>query len=51
VRKATKQKISSADDTTRPTPLAEYSEINKFLKGMQGTTNKHEQTNLLIKLN
>jgi hypothetical protein len=32
VRKATKQKINSTDDTTRPTPLAEYSEINKCIK-------------------
>jgi hypothetical protein len=32
VRKATKQKINSADDTTRPTLLAEYSEINKCVK-------------------
>jgi hypothetical protein len=31
-RKATKQKINSADDTTRPTLLAEYSVINKRVK-------------------
>jgi hypothetical protein len=32
VHKATKQKINSADDTTRLTLLAEYSEINKHVK-------------------
>ena len=31
-RKATKQKIINADDTTRPTLLAEYAEINKRVK-------------------
>ena len=32
VRKATKQKINRADNTTRPILLAEYSEINKRIK-------------------
>jgi len=32
LRKATKQKINSADDTTKPPLLAEYSEINKRVK-------------------
>jgi hypothetical protein len=50
VRKATKQKIDSADNTKRPTLLAEYSEIKKRVKGMQGATNEHGQTDLLIKL-
>ena len=31
-RKTTKQKMISADDTTRPTLLAEYAEINKRVK-------------------
>jgi hypothetical protein len=31
VRKATKRKINSTDNTTRPTLLAEYSEINKCI--------------------
>jgi len=32
VRKATKQKINSAVDTTGPTLLTEYSEINKCIE-------------------
>jgi hypothetical protein len=31
-RRATKQKLNSADDTTKLTPLTEYSEINKRIK-------------------
>ena len=50
VLKATKQKINSADDT-RPTLLAECSEINKRIKRYARRDNEHGQTNLLIKLN
>jgi hypothetical protein len=47
----TKQKINSTDDKARPILLAEYSKSISLLKGMQGATNEHGQTNLLIKLN
>jgi hypothetical protein len=49
--KATKQKINSAGDSTKPTLLADIRKSTSALKVMQGATNEHGQTNLLIKAN